>query len=234
MPVSAPTLLTSGFSNANATSYTTASITPSADKLVLCLISSKDSDPPVPTVTGNGLSWDAVVSSVAFANGRKVFLFRAMGAAPSSGAVTIDFGAGNTQVRCSWIICEFGDVDTGGTNGSDAIVQSASDTSGAAASFSVPLAVFQDATNNAAYGGFCIGAAQAITEETGYTEIADVSHGGEAQALQAESKTGEDTSVSASTSPNAAWGGVAVEIKAAAAADGTPARANLPDSGWWR
>ena len=70
----------------------------------------------------------------------------------STGAVTFDFGA-NSQTTCEWVIDEFAGTDTSGTNGSGAIVQSASQAYQpvSADPFTVTLAAFASA-NNGTYG----------------------------------------------------------------------------------
>lgn len=113
--------LTTGSSTTNASSYATASITPAANRLVLLatLVSVGASPTPTITVTGNGLTWVQVDTTVAAA--RTVVVFRAMGASPTAGAVTI---AGTSLTSCLWSIVQFDGVDTSGTNGSGAIAQS--------------------------------------------------------------------------------------------------------------
>ncbi len=111
-------------------SATTASITPGSNNLMLATVSSRTTittNPNVPTLTGNGLTWVqiATINWDSDSSSRKATtLFRALGASPSSGAVTIDF-AGQTQGQIYWIIDEVTGMDTSGTNGSGAIVQSA-------------------------------------------------------------------------------------------------------------
>ena len=50
--------LTVGGSGTDATSFTTASVTPSANALVLCAVeNSVSGTPATPTLSGNGLTW---------------------------------------------------------------------------------------------------------------------------------------------------------------------------------
>ena len=155
MPIFAPVTLTSGFSAA-AASYTTASVTPASNRLLLltvhCYVAAGSVQPTAPTVTGNGLTWVQVGSTIVDAAGTDrgtMFLFRAMGASPSAGALTITPSA---SMKGTWILDQVDGTDTSGTNGSGAIVQfvAAADT-GALATKSVTLAAF-GATGNAAYG----------------------------------------------------------------------------------
>src|SRR5687767_13823040 len=116
------TALTGAMNNVDQSSYATASITPTANRLILCFVQSRASSAAVPTLTGCGLTWVQVSTGANSTTALRLTLFRAMGAAPSTGALTIDFG-GQVQANCSWSVVEFDGVDTSGTNGSGAIVQ---------------------------------------------------------------------------------------------------------------
>lgn len=135
-------------------SYSTASITPSADVLVLAAITSwttSGTGPGQPTLSGNGLTWtnhqtnlwdDAGVARV------RTTLFRATGSSPSSGAVTIDF-SGTSQSHCQWSICEVSGVPITGTSAADAIVQTqiASETVLEKSSASLQMSAFENVAN---------------------------------------------------------------------------------------
>lgn len=211
----APTTLTSGGSGSDTTVYTTASFTPTADNLVLVALGSVEKTGTGDTVTlsGNGLTYVQIRNEeVDVGVGFHCVLFRAMGSAPTAGAVTITWN--NTQRRCAWSVVEFEDVDTGGSDGANAIVQDAGNSSASARlDLTITLAAFGDATNNAAYGAFTM-SNQAVTPGTGFTELHEQQAGGENQKLQTEWRLGEDTSVDASWASASACVGVAVEIKA--------------------
>ncbi len=148
-------VLTSGFSETDASSYPSASVSPAADKVILAVVSNRRSPTSViPTASGAGITWVQVFSEVlTFGGGEnRITVFRGIDAAPSTGAITFDFG-GQTQLRGSWAILELDNVDTGGADGADAIVQADSDENAAATSVSVTLAGFGDANN--ATIGFC-------------------------------------------------------------------------------
>ena len=220
MPVT-QAALTSGFSETDATSYSTASITPSADQLILAAVtSSAASGIAAPTVTGNGLTW-VQVASIALTDGfRMVTVFRSMGAAPSAGAVTFDFGA-TTQVRCLWAISEFASVDTTGTNGSGAVVQSATNTAASGNPATATLAAF-GSTDNATYGAWAgsFNQTAAQTAGTGFTKIHDVDPTTENQSLGTEWRNDNDTTVNATWTDSAASGTIGVEIKFSSGAGG--------------
>jgi hypothetical protein len=129
------TKLTSDLSVADSNNYQTASISPTANALVLLFVT--NTRPPfpggaatTPTATGNGLQWVSV-ESIAFGglNDRRLTCFRAMAAAPAAGQVTIDFG-GVAQDFCAWSIFQYDNVDGGGTAGSAAIAQNDAITGG--------------------------------------------------------------------------------------------------------
>ncbi len=203
----------------DANSYTTASITPSSNNLVLAWVVNYmgGQEGPTPTLSGNGLTWVLVDARRGSTINYKLSLFRAMGASPSLGAVTIDFG-GNTQAMSAWSIMEFDNIDTSGTNGSGAIVQSVDAVTSGATSLTVTLASFSDVLNATA-GGFLratIFPLEGITQGSGFTEVFDTSgtSGLSPTDIQTEWRDDNDTSVDItgwSTSKLAI--GIAVEIK---------------------
>lgn len=212
--------LTSGSSGTDATSYATASVTEASNALVLLLIYNRSATNPAaePTVTGNGLTWQTVVTRSM--GNHRITLVRSLGASPSTGTATIDFGV-QTQQRCSWSMAEFTGVDTSGSNGSGAIVQSDS-TEGTSTSYTITLAAFGSA-NNMAYGGKVHLTTENSVVGSGFTEIHDVqmNDGGGLSTLQSEYKL-NDNSVDASWTTSAFFGAVACEIKEAVASTGIP------------
>lgn len=222
------TNLTSDADGVDRTSYTTAAITATADALVLAAVTGQDDgnqDPSTVSIgAGGGLTWVVVATrtfETAGFNRQRITVLRAMASSPSSHALVIDVsnGTGN-QTGCLWSVDEFTGVDTGGTNGSAAVVQSASNfnNSNTAAGDGGVLAAFGDAVNNAAYGAIATrGNNLNIVDEVGYTELAQVATGSDPQNLQTTYKVGEDTTVSW-TFPSDEYGAISIEIKASAAA----------------
>lgn len=208
--------LTNGQDTTDDSDSTTASITPSANKLILLTVSSrKDTETAEqPTVTGCNLTWVAINTRVYDASGstRRVTLFRAMGSSPTTGALTISFGA--TQTAKSWVVDEITNADTSGTNGSGAIVQSVVNSAASATSLTVTLAAFSSA-NNATYGGFGNAGEGALVAGTGFTRLATQQVAGEV-GVATEFKSSNDTGVDM-TGPTMDVGGIAIEIKSAAA-----------------
>lgn len=173
--------LTSGSSVANALAYTTDAVTPSDQSLVLAFVVSFrpafQGTPAPPTLSGNGLVWQQVQTVLGGAQAnRRLTCFRAMGPAPTAGAVTVDFGD-QTQDLCAWSLVEFTDVDTGGTAGAGAIAQSQIGTSPGSA-VTVTLTASEDPTRNATIGAVMLELVNNVTRQVtsgpGYAEIHEV------------------------------------------------------------
>lgn len=216
--------LTSGSSATNGTSYSSASITPTANNLVLLAVfgeATVDGNDGFPSsVSGNGLTW-VKIGEAAGDTFSDVSLWRAMGSSPSAG--TIDLTFATTQTGVLWAIQEFSGIDTGGTNGSAAVVQFATTAGGSGANFLVTLAAFSNA-NNATFGAFGSYTdsinVMTHTPGSGFTELYDQELNPDAwkDTLYTEWRTGNDTTVDATMSQVAdAYGGIAIEIKEAAA-----------------
>jgi hypothetical protein len=219
------TSLASAGSATDAASYATAPVTPAANALILVSFATRTgitANPNQPTLTGCGLTWvvvDSVVYDDTSSSRRRVTLFRGMGSSPSSGALTFDCG-GQTQTGAVWSIDQFTNVDTSGTNGSGAIVQSANasilDNSGTpASSLTVTLGAF-GSTNNATFGVLADEFAGSESPGSGFTQLGFTDNTPDTDLrLLSEWKSSNDTSVDFSFSgPNVGFGAIAVEIKA--------------------
>jgi hypothetical protein len=209
----------------NQDSYDTGSISPTANQLILLFVVSHvgGGTPGVPVVTGCNLTWvqAATITFDPIASPEKrMTLFRAMGGSPTTGALTIDFSS-ETQGRCIWSVSEFDGVDTGGTNGSAAVLQPDSDRADLVTTLTVTLGAFGDA-GNATVGAFAIGNNETITEGSGFAILGQAAADSENMQLASEWRNDNDTSVDASWSGTRDAGGLAAEIKAAAAAGGDP------------
>lgn len=222
-PLAAVALTTAGDTTDRAT-YTTASITPTANALVLAWVrSAQVGGAPVPTLTGNGLTWVQVATvpygTIASPVSR-LTLFRAMGASPTPGAVSIAFGA--TQLGATWAIVELTGAEPGGTAGSAAIVQSATNrVDGSPSSFTVTLAAYA-ATVNAGVAGFAWGSGTAATPGAGWTELSEQVVGSlPNMGTQTEWNTTNDTTADITGLAAASnLAGIAVEVARASARSG--------------
>lgn len=213
--------LTKGLDEDGGSSATSASISPTGNYLIIACVLSRRGDsvqPEPPTLTGNGLTWVEIATidyDVGGTSRKTATLLRAMGASPSAGAVTIDF-SGQNQTDIVWTIDQFSGIDTGGTNGSSAIVQSAA-SSGAStgSSYTVTLGAFSSA-DNGTYGGMFADRGDFTTQGSGFTKLANQLETN--ISLLSEWRADNDTSVNFSGGGDTNCGGIAIEIKVAGAA----------------
>lgn len=215
MAVTATNLETSG-DNVDRTSYSTSSISPASNALILAWVYSIVASPNTPTATGNGLTWVEVATIVDSGTNRRLTLFRAMGVSPTSGAVTFDF-AGQTQTGCTWSVIQYSGVDIRGTNGSNAVVQSATAATPASdSSLIVTLAAFAS-TANATAGGFGYPLNNGNgTNGSGFTQTAEHFQGSPNQATYTEFRSDNDTTVDMSIGVSSVpMCGIAVELAVA-------------------
>jgi hypothetical protein len=217
--------VTKGTDSADATSYTTASVSPTANRLQLLAVgNTKATLADTPTVTGCSLTWVQVPNGTGTygTDGiRRLTVFRALSATPGSACtLTIDFGA-NTQTGGSWHWNEFVVQDTS-SNGANAIVQSVLGSEANASSGSVTLGAL-GAADNASFGCFGIRANTTWTAGTNFTELStEAAHGTPIHTIGCEWRQthGGFTTVDASFGATAENRGIALEIKDTAA--GTP------------
>ncbi len=214
MAITASNLVGAGLA-ASQNSYDTASYTPTTGRLVLVAVSNPRGagSPNTPTISGNSMTWTSVRTLLdASASLRRITVFRGVATAPTTGAITIDF-AGQSQDSCMWSITEYENTDTGGTNGSNAVVQSVTgEADGTSTGVTATLAAFSS-VNNATYGVVRHNSnGLTIVEGSGFTELNEVAITN--NRLQTEFKATNDTGVDwswASTSLNAT--AIAIELK---------------------
>jgi len=219
MPITANNLIGAG-SAASQNSYTTASYTPTTDRIVLIAVSNPRGagSPNTPTISGNSMTWTQIRTFLdASASLRRLTVFRGVATAPSTGTIVINF-AGQSQDSCMWSITEYDGTDTTGTNGSNAIVQSVTgEANGTSTGVTATLAAFSN-VNNATYGVVRHNSnGLAITQGSGFTEINEISITN--NRSQTEFKDTNDTTVDwswSSTSLNAT--AIAIELKSLIAA----------------
>jgi len=218
MAFAAPTNLTNGentgFPNPNGT---TASISPTANRLILVWISTFGTANTPTSVSGNGITYTHVLSTVDYDNGfgpTAFHLFRGMSASPSSGAISITGAASTSYIN--WLVQEVGDVDTTGTNGSGAVVQSERQANGSpTTSISITLAAFSDAGNGVICG---IHTYDSATRTVGSGFTSSFSSSGRPSA---EYRTDNDTTADWTFTPTTRAGSIALEIKPGTGGGGT-------------
>lgn len=215
-PLITQTVLLADGDEVDRTVYTTASINPTANKLVVCMVMAADQGfsgtVHVDSVTGAGLTWVEMVDlnfDTIASERRCLAIYRALGPAPSAGALTITLDSPGTA--CRWIIVEFDNIDTSGTNGSGAIVQSATNRADSGTSITATLGAFSG-ISNATIGCFGSGSvATNLTEGSGFTKISEVDLG----TIKAmfTFRDDNDTTVDMSQSVDGDMAVVAFEIK---------------------
>lgn len=206
--------ITSGEGGTGFTTKDTASVNIVAGRLYILSVENKRAagSPNVPTATGLSQTW-AQIATKASSSGQasNVTLFRCVPSSNQSGAITMDFG-GQAQDRAVWVLDEFSNIsDTGGSNGSVAVVQSGN-TAGNGTSASITLSAL-GSPNNASYGAIGNIGPVAVTPGSGYTETAEP--GSAETGLETEFKAAGSTTVDWSFS-STDYEGLAIEIKAGA------------------
>ena len=147
---------------------------------------------------------------------RRGFLDEFWGSGIASGGLTIDFGT-ETQSGCAWSMVELSNVNTGGTNGSAAVVQvvTANTADANATSLSITMAAFGQA-GNTAYGAFAVngGGTDAMVAGSGFTVVHDIATTTPITRLGTEYKLGQDTTIDMSLRDSSLlkWGGIGIEV----------------------
>lgn len=210
MPIGAPVKLTSGSLIATQSSFTTASISPTANRLILVAVAVR-SAVNVDSITGAGLTFVKIGEAGSGGSlARRVALFRALGPSPSSGALTITTSAATTS--CGWSVFEVDGIDTSGTNGSGAVRQPTV-VNQAGTPPTVSLAAFADTANRPFAVLTCRSDTDADTA-AGWTSLHDVSF--DIMHFAAQWKDAVDTSVEWSQPvADNSWASIAVELVAA-------------------
>ena len=203
-------------STSNVASYASGSFTPTSNALVLVTVANtKASAADTPTLTGNGLTYVQIASTTWDAStAKRITIFRGMGASPTAGAVTADF-AGASQTGCNICAVQFTGADTGGTNGSAAIVQSATNSANGTTSVNVTLAALTGSTNGVYMAGGNRSVPFGGTPDSGWTENQDTSHASPNHGFSDIYSTATTDNTPSTVIASDNWGAVAVEIKKA-------------------
>lgn len=208
MPVLA-TQKTTGGTATDGSSFDTASFTKDANTVTLVAVGLDNGGGAAPTTTiaGLGFTWTEVRNKLTPGGTRRITLFRAMAETAATGAITITHSG--TAQSTNWSVTQFSNVDLTGTNGANAIVQSADASSDAATTLTVTLAAF-GSTDNATYGAIQKNGTEVITPGADFTELGENNAEG---TIQAQWRDVNDTSVDWSWASNHAIAGVGVELK---------------------
>lgn len=205
--------------------FSTPSVSPTGNRLILVSIAARvvsGSVPAITSVSGGGMTtWTEVLNITYETSLSRTAVYRALQASPGSGAVTVTWPSDVTV--CNVFVHEWAGCDTSGTNGSGAVVQSNSVT-GTGTSGTVTLSAFGSSNNYAHlliphrvfFEGATAGGGMTLEGNIGADGITFHSLYGANQA-----------SPSASWTTSSAYGGIALEIKAAA--DSVPLRSQHLD-----
>jgi hypothetical protein len=216
------TNLTVDESTTDGSSFATASVSPAANNLIVVAVAYRRSGSGfvVPTVSGAGLTFD-MVNGGEYTAGRGVVFFRALSASPSTGAITIDFGAVTVLSLC-WSVDQASGVDTSGTNGAGAVVQSLENTPGTnGTALAASLAAFGSA-NNAAYGVFSVlSNSQDMVPDSPLSQLAETAVSADVISLMTCWAL-NTTAVGATWTSSVGRGMAAMEVNAGADTDRVP------------
>lgn len=206
--------------------------TPGSNELVLIAIVQRN-ETITPTLSGNGLTFVSVIDVEDNQGQVGVHVFRALGASPSTGAITVTLTANVTPAYA--IAARFSGVDTSGTNGSGAIEVTASATTGAVDNNDITVNI-TTLTNGAwAYGAVGVhgGTTLTLVDETTIDINNLVGSGGDiitAHAFyQVVATAGATTLLGANSySADREWAIAAISIKPAST--GSPYNQNVSGS----
>ena len=197
--------------------WTTASQSPTTNDLITAAVSVQcfggGTLPTTVSLSGNGLTWVEVDHQDDTPDLHTIWFFRALGTA-SSGTVSITQTGGSSIKGANWTFEDWAGIDTSGSNGSGAVVQSAKQLSSSANPqvITCTLSALGDAVNNAVYMAQSSGSSS--TPGGSYTELVD--QAGTDYFMQSEWLLPGTTTPSATAATNfQPQVGIAIEIKAA-------------------
>jgi hypothetical protein len=226
------TLLTSAYNNANQTSYTTASVSPAANSLLLLFTvdTIAAGTPPQAVPTGLSLTWEELGTRALMAGAageKRVSAWIAQcGASPGSGALTLtesDEGSGTTSTGTAWSV-----IEVTGHHVAYPVRQVAFPPAaevGLLTSFTLTLPAAAADANSRAFAWFNINGNTTITPRASWTELSDVA--GTTPSMTSEAQWRSDAFEAVAS---ASFGGIedcmaiALEIAEASA----PAPADCP------
>jgi len=222
MAIGTPTLLTAGSDTGNsAASYSTASITPAANEVVVLyvLVTIGSGTAGTITPTHPSITFSSAHQSRTF-NGtlRRLEMFTGVASAsPSAGVITLTPSAA-TQTGVLWVVQQWTGVDT-----TSPVVQSNAG-SGTGTTLSTTLSAFASAANATAAGGGNDAAGSGTwTAGTNFTLLGNPSAmSTPSTRIAGEYQLANDTSPDLTNSTSTTWGFIAAELRAATATPPDP------------
>jgi len=202
-------VLTQGKDTSDRSSYSTASITPTAGKTVFVFVSSKvgSGNGNQASLSGNNITWE-VINSIPFGI-RRLTVFKGKSSSPSTGAISISF-SGQGQIGCAWGVVEFTNANYGKTP----VQNVESFPNNAVSYFSVTMGAFSS-SKNATMGCFFLdNTDSSVTAGSGFTKIVDqiAGSGEDFNHLVVTFKDTNDTSVDINISSQRRANGIGYEL----------------------
>jgi hypothetical protein len=222
------TLLTSSYDNVDRTSYTTASISPAADSLLLLFVTDSIAVGTAPrsVPTGLSLTWQSI--GYRFWNttpGTRITstFIAQCGASPGSGTITLtenDMGSGTTSTGTSWVV-----IQITGHHVTQPVRQHqypnytfTTLASTVGTSHTIPMLDAADSSSRA-FSYFTHIATEATTFRTNWTELSDDSGTSPNMAFESQWRADEfETTASATWATGVRYHGIALEIAEVGAA----------------
>lgn len=198
-------------------SYNTRHSSPLPNRLILAAVRSQKTnttDPETPTLSGCGVTWTQVATVVAGAGAtrQRLTVFRAFSADAVSGLITASFGGVNQAGVCVHVVDCSCTTDSGGSNGSAAVVQNVTN-SGNGTTASASLSAFGDTDNATVFFMAKTGTA-AVTPGTSFQELAEQNFN--SATLYTEWRRDNSTAPDCTWTGSNDWCAVGIEVKAAA------------------
>jgi hypothetical protein len=218
----AATLLTSSYDNVDRTSYTTASISPAANSLLLLFVDDgiAANYAPLAVPTGLSLTWELIGTRawhISPATRRSSAWIAQCGASPGSGAITLtetDMGSGTTSSGTAWAV-----IEITGHHATQPVrqVQHPGTTfmnqSGpAGTSYTIDMLDAVDGSSRA-FSYFAHAANEATTFRTNWSELSDDTSTAPAMGFESQWRSDEfEATASASWATSVRYMGFAIEI----------------------
>lgn len=207
--------------------YTTASWTPNLGAVYFLTVNGRTttgSQPPQPSVSGNGLTWTFVGAADYDTTGttdrQSVFVFAGTPGTPAAGATTITF-TGVVLAKADWAIDEVFGANTTTPVVAANVVSAVTATT--ANSLAGTLSTFTDATNNGAFAGYGHQVAETMTPNTLAILSDEFTAAASLISTQTGYRVGQQTDVGMSWVTAARAGLVAFEVRSAVATGGATA-----------
>ena len=214
------TSLAAAGSTTNTSPYTTASISPAANSLLIAAISATGTSVATPTISGLSLTWNLITADQV-GTGKYLAIYSAQcGASPGSGTCSI--GISTTPTGCAWSITQVQHHDT-----TTPIVQHNFAT-GTSTGPAVTLSA-AGASGNRTLGFATAVQTTGITPEAGWFEISEVGYSTPSNRLGTGwNPAAFDATVTATIGASVLWGITALEL--AAVSTGTPYTGTATDT----